>query len=251
MIKESFIKKQVEKAARIGATPPVLRSLVLSLVDQVAQEHYGDQYPLKCLQTAAGIQHVLAAIGIQSRLWCGAVCFAEAFEDVPNISWGGFWDQDHHIWVITEFKEYVDLSISQLHRHPRSRRADGIPIPAVWWDDITLWPPVIRYLPDSSVGIGLKGEDAVDLTRFLQRAEQAFRGLLTQGRVDSIKFGPLLAGPNSMNDLYAQGLPWAVRSYFIQEHSIPFPAWIADREGELWNAWEAGRRAPSRLKDTI
>lgn len=251
MIKKSFIKKQVEKAARLGVTPPVLRQLVFSVVDQVAREHYGEQYPLKCLQTAAAIQQVLSEIGIQSNLWCGAVCFAEVFEDVPDIIWGGFWDQDHHIWVVTEFKEYVDLSISQLHRHPRSRRADGTPIPAVWWDDITQWPRAIRYLPDSPIRIGLQNEDAADLAHFLQRVQQAFLKLLAEGEVDIVKFTPLLTGPSAMNDLYEQGLAWAVRSFIVQERNIPFPAWIAEREDELWNAWSAGRMAPSRIDDAI
>ena len=251
MIKPSFIKKQVEKATRVGATSPVLRSLVFSVVDRVAQAHYGDQYPLKCLQTAAATQQLLATIGIKSSLWGGAVCFAEVFDDASDISWGGFWGEDHHVWVITEFKEYVDLSISRLHQHPKSRRTDGVPVPAVWWDDITQWPPVIRYLPDNPVRIGLEGQDAADLTRFLHRVERGFSDVLAHGQIDALKFAPLLAGPDSMNDLYAQGLPWAVRSYVIQERNIPFPSWIVEREEELWRAWEAGTTAPSRMNESV
>lgn len=251
MIKPSFIKKQVEKATRVAATPPVLRSLVFSVVDQMAQEHYGSQYPLKCLQTAAATQQLLATMGIRSTLWCGAVCFAEVFDEASDVSWGGFWGEDHHVWVITEFKEYVDLSISRLHQHPNSRRTDGVPVPAVWWDDITQWPSVIRYLPDSPVGIGLEGSDAADLAQFLNRVEQAFNRSLAHGQIDAVKFSPLLTGPNSMNDLYAQGLPWAVRSYVIQEHNIPFPSWIVERQEELWSAWEAGTTAPRRMSQSI
>lgn len=250
MIKPSFIKKQVEKASRVQATSPVLRSLVFSVVDQVAQDHYGNQYPLKCLQTAAAIQQLLTTIGIKSNLWCGAVCFAEVFDQASDISWGGFWGEDHHVWVVTEFKEYVDLSISRLHQHPKSRRTDGSPVPAVWWDDITRWPPVIRYLPDSPIGIGLKGSDARDLAHFLRRVEQAFSDFLAHGQIDAVKFSPLLAGPDAMNDLYARGLPWAVRSYVIQERNIPFPSWIVEREEELWSAWAAGTTAPSRMNES-
>ena len=38
-------------------------------------------------------------------------------------------------------------------------------MPPLWWNDLGQWPPVIRYLPDAPVRIGLQGEDAADLAR--------------------------------------------------------------------------------------
>ena len=80
----------------------------------------------------------------------GATCFAEVFHEASVGGWGGFWGHDHHIWVVTELREYVDLNISLLHLHPSRSRRDGIAVPAIWWDDAAHWPPVIRYLPELS-----------------------------------------------------------------------------------------------------
>jgi len=56
----------------------------------VANEHYGDTYARKCLQTSAVIQMLLERIGISSTLWIGAACFAEVFENPSEGAWGGF-----------------------------------------------------------------------------------------------------------------------------------------------------------------
>lgn len=89
--------------------------------------------------------------------------------------------QDHHIWLTTEYDELVDLSISHCHRHPRSRRTDGIPMPPLWWNDLGQWPPVIRYLPDAPVRIRLQGEDAADLARLEREVMTALDARLVIG----------------------------------------------------------------------
>lgn len=206
---------------------------------------------MKCLQASAAIRRVLDLIGIRSTLWCGAVCFAEVFDSGSDFAWGGFWDRDHHVWLVTEFGEYVDLSISQMHKHPGSRRSDGIPVPAVWWDDISRWPSVITYLPDSPIGIGLEGGDAVDLARFLDLVQQAFHDLVTRSEVHSVKFGPLLTGPDGLNELHAKGLPWAVRAYEFEVRNVHRPSWIVDRQAELEAATSTRSSPRSRLDDIL
>lgn len=182
----------------------------------------------------------------------GAVCAAEVFREPGVAAWGGFWDKDHHIWLATEFYEYVDLSISQLHLHPRRRRTDAIPIPPLWWSDITSWPPVLKYLPDTPIQMGLEcQEDIDDMKAFQQKVDSAFDTMLSHDNFEKIAFGAILGGPESMNGLYEQGNEWVVRALVFQERSIPFPDWIRDREAELVAAHQRGVRAASRLSSRI
>ena len=177
-------------------------------------------------------------------MWIGAVCVAEVFDEPGHASWGGFWDQDHHIWLATEYFEYVDLSISQCHRHPRCRRPDGVPIPALWWSDVTQWPPVIRYLPDSPVAMGLEGEDALDLARFRAKVMAALDGHIATRTVQDTAFDRILIGVESMNEGFDRGDQWLTRAIVFQDSGVPFPNWIREREQELMTL---GARAPSRL----
>jgi hypothetical protein len=247
VIKPGFIKAQVGNSAANGETSNFLRQLVLSVVDAVAMKHYGSAYPLKCLQVSAAIQAVLNRFGIGSRLWLGAVCVAEVFDEAGQESWGGFWGGDHHVWLVTDYLEYVDLSISQCHLHPRCRRQDGVPIPPIWWSDVTQWPTVLRYLPDSPIKIGLEGEDAADLNEFLTTVMAALDRHLTTRTVQDTQFRRLLSDAASMNEGFDQGNPWLVRAIVFQEKGIPFPAWIRTREQELRTF---GPRATSRLAGT-
>ncbi|MBN9206680.1 hypothetical protein [Methylibium petroleiphilum] len=244
MIKPGFIKAQVAKSAANRQTSPFLRRLVFSVVDEVAVAHYGALYPTKCLQTSAAIRAVLERFGIQSRLWVGAVCVAEVFEDAGFASWGGFWDQDHHLWLTTEYDELVDLSISQVHRHPRSQRSDGIGMPAVWWSDIGQWPPVIRYLPDAPVKVALPGEDAADLAVFQGKVMAALDARLATGSVQDTLYARMLCDVDAMNEATRRGDPWLTRAVVFVDGRIPFPAWIQERERELN---QLGAAAPRRL----
>ncbi len=183
----------------------------------------------------------------ESQLWMGATCFAEVFHEASVGGWGGFWGHDHHIWVVTELREYVDLNISLLHLHPSRSRRDGIAVPAIWWDDQAHWPPVIRYLPNSPINIGFDTvEETADLELFLERVAACF-DTLRDLNVGDIKFGPLLSNTDGMNELHAQGHPWLTRAIIFQDRRIPFPAWIQEREVELYACWQQGKRAPSRL----
>jgi hypothetical protein len=169
---------------------------------------------------------------------------AEVFEDQGYATWGGFWDQDHHLWLTTQYDELVDLSISHVHRHPRSRRSDGIAMPAVWWNDLGQWPPVIRYLPDAPVKIGLQGEDAADLARFQGKVMMALDARLATGSVQDTAFGRILSDIEWMNEATRLGDPWLTRAVVFVDGRIPFPDWIQDRERELNSL---GATAPRRL----
>lgn len=248
MIDNAFLASQKTKSFVGRQTTPALRQLVFAIVDQVARQHYGSVYSIKCLQTAAAVKSLLSRLGIESQLWMGAVCAAEVFREPGVVAWGGFWDKDHHIWLATEFYEYVDLSISQLHMHPRRRRSDAIPMPPLWWSDIGSWPRVLKYLPDAPIHMGLEcQEDIDDMKAFQAEVDSTFDTMLQHGDVEKVAFGAILGGPETMNALYEQGNEWVVRAFVFQERSIAFPDWIRDRETELIKAHQRGERAESRL----
>lgn len=237
VIKSSFLKKQIIKSKRQRITAPFLQRLVFTTVDQVARDHYESDYPMKCLQTAAAVGMLLDNLGIKNRLLTGAACFAEAFEQSGVVTWGGFWDRDHHVWLVTVFGELVDLSISQMHRHPKRNRADGIPVLPIWWDDRDVLPSMICYLPDGPVKIGFDDpEDTEDLKIFLEKVCSRFNETTASGHVDDVKFSPILTNLRVMHELHERGHPWLVRVLLFQDRAVPFPLWIQRREAELHEA---------------
>lgn len=247
MIKPAFLKRQSEKSLQEKRTSPFLRRLVFQVVDAAARGHYADAYPTKCFQCSAAIATLLDGFGIRSRMMAGAVCIAETSEgEMPR--WGGFWDQDHHVWLMTGFGELVDLSIGVLHRHPASSRADGHPNPPLWWTDPGVWPPIIRYLPDTEVHRLADPAERADLDRFRSRAIDDLGALTADGTVEDISFGPILDGMATLDGLTQAGNPWARRAYAIQRHRVPHPPWIRRREEELMEAWRQRRPASSHLR---
>lgn len=249
MIKTAFLKAQTEKSRRESKTSPFLRRLIFSTIEQTAKTRYAADYPVRCLQTSVAAQALLARFGIKSELWLGALCAAGLYTDPPAATWVGFWDQDHHVWLRTEFNELVNLSASQLHQHPRSQRKDGIGMPAVWWDDISEWPSVIRYLPDTwlrAVRLPDAGDQA-DLEAFEGAVSILTDEHLQNASVEQIAFGPILDNVETMNRLTQAGHPWVRGALAYQNLDVDFPPWVLEREQELVEAHKAGKRATSRL----
>jgi len=237
MIKPGFLQKQVQKSRRDGHTTQFLKRLIFSIVDRALHEHYGGDYPQKCLQSSVGIQMVLKKLGIGSRLWTGSACFAQAYKHAPEkTGWAGFWDRDHHVWLVTEFAEFVDLTISELHLHPSFSRRDAEPIPPIWWDEAARWPRTIAYLPEGAVASVFQfetREETEDLDRFKGLVLSTMGQYLTERRVEDVIYGPILEGENSMNSLHDQGHPYLVKTLIVQQLGIPFPAWVQQRMAEL------------------
>jgi hypothetical protein len=237
MIKKGFLQKQVQGSRGDKHTTPFLRRFVLSIVEEALRGRYGGESPEKCLQASLAIQLVLDQLGISSKVCEGAVCFAQAYKNAPQeIRWVGFWGEDHHYWLMTEFRELVDLPISQIHLHPAFSRSDGETIPALWWNDLGSWPNTIRYIP-----AGLLSPDSKFENREDEDDQKAFEALVieTMNRymarydVDNISFGPILENEDSLNSLYQQGHPYLVKTYIAHQQAIPFPPWIQQRLAEL------------------
>ena len=234
MIKNSFLNKQMYKARKEKKVPIFLRRLVLLAVDNALKKHYPDTFPMKCLQSSLAINVILEELGIHSRAYLGALCVSQAFEKegrIPN--WNGFWGEDHHVWVCTEFGEFVDLTIHYLHLHPASSNTDQLQMPALWWEDTDRWPHIIQYLPDGVVKPQLPEHEMKDLESFKSIAISEFKEILSSMSVQDVKFSPILHGTLSMNELHAEGYPWLRNSLFLEEHNIPHPAWVQTRIAEL------------------
>lgn len=249
MIKPAFLKAQIEKSRRSRRTSSFLRRLIFSSAHEVARNWYADDYPTRCLQTSCAVQALLKRFGIQSEIWLGALCTAGIYTDPPGATWAGFWDQDHHLWLRTEFNEFVDLSASQLHLHARSIRTGGVGMPAIWWDDINQWPSVIRYLPDTRIdSVRLPdAKDQADLEAFCLAVEAFLDQRMNTEAVEQIVFGPILDNVDTLNRLTKQGHPWVCGALAYQNIDAEFPPWIEERERELQEAYLHGQRPPSRL----
>ena len=205
---------------------------------------------MKCVQTASAAKILLTEMNISSRLIMGAVCFPKILVGGQFAGWAGFWDADHHVWLETEFNEVVDLSISQLHDHPRTTERE-MQTPAIWWDSRNGWPPIIRYLFDTYVdGVDLgDAEDQESYEQFVGKVRAAYSSVLANKRVEDIAFSPLLSDVDQLNLWTEKGHPWAVAALTVLKYQIPFPPWIAERQQEIETAWSHGKCPSSRLSN--
>lgn len=233
MIKRGFIKKQIQKSRQAGKSSRFLSEFVLFIADKALRERYGGNYSTKCLQSSVAIQMILKEFGINSAIWGQHVCVAEVYQNSGQLAWGGFLDQEHHVWLCTELSELVDLTISQIHLHPAVTRHDMIPMPAIWWQEVGSWPCTIRYLPTARIRPGLLGEEKEDLDAFVRLVPRIIASVLDNSSIEEGNFAPVLYGEDSMNDLHRQGNPWLVKTIRFQQDNIPLPPWVQRKEREL------------------
>lgn len=235
MIKKTFIQKQIKKSKREKKTSLFLRRLIFHVVDIALNKHYSETFSMKCLQSSVAIRILLEQNDIRSKELMGAVCVSQVFNDESKTpSWNGFWGDDHHIFLATEYNELVDLTMRYLHLHPMSRENEQLPVPAVWWSDIDQWPTILKYLPENAkINITLPEEDNLDLENFKILVLKEYENTLKSSTVNEILFEPILNGIDSMNKLYNEGNMWLKKSWIFQELNIPLPPWIKEKEAEL------------------
>jgi len=223
VIKAGFIKKQVQKSQRDSKTTEFLRRLTFQVVDEALLKHYEQDYPMKCLQASVGIQNTLKSFGVNSRLVLGEACMAQVFANSHVIGWNGFWGEDHHHWLFTEYSEVVDLTIRYLHIHPAKRDNEQLEMPSVWWGtkDAT---SVINYLGTCFIEYPkLPEEDQIDLTVFEKLVQSHLEDTLEQKTVEEINFEPVISGMPSLNKLDQAGNPWVKKAFFVHQNSLPLP----------------------------
>lgn len=209
-------------------TSQELRQYVLKVCHETLLRHYGENYSMRCFQSSIIIKDILNTIGIKSVIVLGATCVPRVIGTSPyQLSWNGFWDKDHHIWLMTEFCEIVDLTISQLHLHPLNIHYKAHAIPPLWWYPGDEIPSMFKYLPDGKTP-ALEDESKEDL--------QQLRTVLRQELANAIstsEYGFILHGMVSMEQLLNTGDHWAAGVLTMQQMNLPLPEWIANREREL------------------
>ena len=243
MIPFSEISKEVETSKSEKITSLFLTQLIFTIVDSALKKHYKDTYCMRCIPSSLAIQSILKDFGLRATLLGNDFCAAEVFYNTDYVTWGGFWDKDHHVWLISEFNEIIDLTITKIHEHPSRSRSDGIPKPAVWWQDPTGMPPVIKYIPHGKITLQLDEEETTDIDTFLQLVVSEKERILSQYDIMDINMRPTLYDLSSFNYLHEKGHPWLIKSFIFQEKNIPFPKWIIDKEKESIAYFESIRKS--------
>lgn len=246
-LRSEHLQKQVLRSRETGKTTPFLARLALQVVSQAVTERYTTTRSIRCLQASCGIERVLSRLGIRAHLFGDAFCIVRLFRDPRVVMWGGFWGQDHHVWVSTEFHEIVDLGVSWLHEHPKSTRNDAWPIPAIWWRDIDRLPRLFRYLPVGSLVPRLEPTEQDDLDAFLRKVDASFDDFLKRGRPGAVTYAPVIYSEESLNELLKQRNPWLSGAARIPQ-DMPYPPWVQAREDELMAAHYARQESPSETK---
>ena len=235
MIKESFLKKQINKSKREGKTSHFLKKLVFMVVDQALKDHYGNDRSMKCFQSSLVIQMVLEKIQIESTIIQGAVCVPKVFENSKQFGWEGFWGDDYHIWLQTEFYEWVDLTIHYLPLHPSNQHNNALlAMPSIWWEDATKSPRIIKYMQELGTIHVLEESSLNDLEEFKKITNTYFYKVLDTYTVQQIEFAPVLHDLYSMEKLYEKQEPWALKTLEFEKLEFPHPPWIQEREKELF-----------------
>lgn len=232
------ILSEIKKSKDEKSVTDFLKRFILSIVELALMDVYGDNYSTRCLQSSIGIKKLLEDFGINSKLIEGACCFSNIKGSNPYMcSWAGFWDKDHHIWLITEFFEIVDFTISKLNQHPSFVHNENVQsIPVLWWSPADLTPPIFKYVPrnlNTIVNVELFGEEMEELNRFLDKVDEIKVEKLKTDNYDFIYQNGILEGPESLNTFILKGNHWACGSLIIQQKNISFPNWIIEKDQEL------------------
>lgn len=215
------------------STDPGVARWVLSLAHRALVEVYGTDYSVRSLQASECIRRLLDRLEIKSVVWAGMLCVARVYPDLGEVGWAGFWGDDPHVWLVTEFGELVDLTVSQLHQHPAFQRADSPPVPALWWRPLDKWPPIIRYLPTGRVAIRLPAVDQTQLKCVCDTALRQLECEINGPRASATDVGPILTDIDCLNDLDREGLPWLRDCQLFQTVPPPLPGPVAQRYQEL------------------
>lgn len=207
---------------------------IVSIMYRALNEVYGANYSDLCSQSSLCIKHILDRIGIGSGIYRGDVCFRMAYKDDPSVQkWEGFWDPQYHVWVMTEFKELIDITISHLHLHPASSRDDALPIPIIWWQEEGM-PSWFLYIPRDPVEIELEQKEKDDFEKLIMRADHYYDTETSLEEEPKLPIPPILMGSRTANLLYQQKNPWMVMALdHFENEPLKLPDLMEERDREL------------------
>jgi hypothetical protein len=143
MQEDDFVIKQVELSKARGLCTTDLKKVIFTSVSEALQLVYGQEKSMRCVESSVAIKTLLKRLGIESFLIKGSLRTIEILNG-GSIRESGFWGENHHFWVMSQFAEIVDLTVSYLHLHPASYEKAAIPHPPVWCFEPDL-PPAVQY----------------------------------------------------------------------------------------------------------
>lgn len=245
-----MINLDVEEEAKLSLDKRVttlnLRDYIFSVVDETNLEIFGDKSSFKCAQTALATAFLLSKFGIESVYILGSVCVPKISVNLSTMSWHGFWNNDHHYWIMTKFGEIVDLSVAYLHRHP-VQKTSILEMPPVWIDtnqgvptcfkyfnsecfnvDYSQGRPVITFLEDNDKTATLSPEQ--ELAEYWAALEQNF--MKTEKTYVS-RFPCHITEGMTENDLHTSTSAYLNLIPKFLDENIESPRWIIEREAEL------------------
>ncbi len=228
------IKNELSASRENGGTSIVLVAWIVSIMDRALNEVYGSNYSDLCAQSSMCVKHLLDRIGIRSRTYSGDVCFKMTYKGDTTIRrWEGFWGTEHHVWVMSEFREIIDLTISHLHLHQNSFRNDTLPIPVIWWQ-LKAMPKSFLYIPSNPVDIELLPEERENYEKLIHRVDHYFDAEVQSDRMSDEAIPPILMDKATAVFLYQQGNPWIIESLDkFEKESCELPPYMAERDKEL------------------
>ena len=233
MIDETFISSEIKKSKEDKRTSSFIRKFIFKVVDEAATSVYGQNYSNRCAQTSEAINYLLNEFEIKSKVFIGSLCVLEVFQNKSEIGfcWGGFWDDQSHLFNITEFGELVDLTISQLHLDPNQKFKNIYPLSPLWWQPIDGWPPIIKYLPDGPAKYGIPDDDKENFKSFMDSVKDLRNNYLTNLNKDDITFGAIIYNVDTLNLLTQMGDPWLKFANAVMDNALlVYPEFIKEKE---------------------
>lgn len=207
----------------------------MAAVDRALTVRYGDNASLRCYQSSLGIQQLLRRYGIASDLIHGVVCMPERCDqEGRRLCWGGYFGEDHHVWVRTARRELVDLSITRMHKRPIASARHSAPVPAFWWHEQPM-PSCIVYLSDGPIETReFSGADERDTLEFVAMCEGFAHDLRQGAKINRLRYGPVVTGIKDLDALWHSKNPWAETCVFFNAHQFPYPDDIQRRIAERY-----------------
>lgn len=236
LIRTLQVEKELRRVKANKKCTSEFQRYILSLTASALEKTYGSNFSDQCLQSSLGIQMALKHYGITSTLIEGALCIPTASLERSNSVWQGFWNNHHHYWLVTEFDELIDLTISQINSHPatgKERRADP---PAFWFHDVSYLPAIFKYLPSDVIPHEAETflEDKSD-NELLQQYLAVLKSTLSLN--NKILYHPrvetILNSTDDLTSWHKKGDKWSQICWQYNVNEIPLPAWIVNRENEL------------------
>ena len=245
-----MINFDIEEEAKLSRnkkmTTLAFRDYIFSVVDESNLEVFGERSSFKCAQTALATAYLLSKFGIESVYILGSVCVPKISTDLSIMSWHGFWNNDHHYWIMTKFGEIVDLSVAYLHMHPMQKSAI-LEMPPVWIDTNQGVPTCFKYFHSECFNVDYS--QGIPVTKFLEDNDKTTalspeqemaeywaaleRNFMKTDKTYVSRFPCHITEGMTENDLRISTSTYLSSIPKFLEKNIEFPQWIIEREAEL------------------